>query len=84
MDYEDYEVVSDRDFVATLLLCIFAGSLGIHHFYCRRIGKGIAYIFTLGFLGIGVFVDLILIIMKKYKDGDGRRVCKTSFFESRK
>ena len=65
---------SDKDWLITLLLVLFAGTFGIHHFYVGRTAKGIVYIFTLGFFGIGWLVDLILIVTKNFKDRDGRLV----------
>lgn len=84
MSYDEYEVVSDKDLITTLLLCYFAGIFGVHHFYCGRTGKGILYILTFGLFGIGAFIDLLLIAMRKYKDGEGKRVCVTDFFEPRR
>jgi len=40
------------------VLWFFLGALGIHKFYLGKVGMGIAYIFTLGFLGIGLLIDL--------------------------
>lgn len=40
------------------LLWFFLGALGVHKFYLGRIGMGFAYLFTLGFLGIGLLIDL--------------------------
>lgn len=46
------------------LLCLFLGFLGIHKFYEGKILFGILYIVTLGFCGVGVLIDLILILLK--------------------
>lgn len=46
------------------LLCFFFGLFGIHHFYEGRAGLGLLYLCTCGFFGIGVIVDLILILCK--------------------
>ncbi|MEV0895874.1 NINE protein [Actinoplanes sp. NPDC049802] len=40
------------------VLWFFFGALGVHKFYLGKIGMGIAYIFTVGFLGIGLLIDL--------------------------
>lgn len=40
------------------LLWFFVGALGVHKFYLGKVGMGIAYIFTLGFLTIGLWMDL--------------------------
>lgn len=40
------------------LLWFFFGFLGAHKFYLGKVGMGILYIFTAGFLGIGLLIDL--------------------------
>lgn len=40
--YQHYEVVR-RDEVVGVLLALFLGSFGLHHFYLRRTGLGILY-----------------------------------------
>jgi TM2 domain-containing membrane protein YozV len=40
--YQQYETVR-RDEVVGILLALFLGSFGVHHFYLRRIGLGILY-----------------------------------------
>lgn len=49
--------------VIAFLLCFFLGVLGIHRFYLGYNGMGILYILTLGLFGIGVLIDLILLII---------------------
>ena len=78
----ELESVSEKDWVITLVLVLLGGSIGLHHFYCGRVGKGILYIFTLGLFGIGVLVDLILIVMKKYKDSNRAIVCNSKILDS--
>jgi hypothetical protein len=60
---------SDKSYLVTLLLCIFLGCFGIHRFYAGR-GSWF-FTLTLGYLGIGWIVDLIIIIFGKFKDGSG-------------
>jgi TM2 domain-containing membrane protein YozV len=43
MFYEQYESVR-RDEVVGILLALFLGTFGIHHFYLRRTGLGILYL----------------------------------------
>ncbi|MBR1738449.1 MAG: TM2 domain-containing protein [Firmicutes bacterium] len=69
-------VTSDHSRMVALLLCIFLGFIGIHHFYVGRIVKGILYLFTGGFLGIGWIIDLIQILCGTYKDGAGQPLVK--------
>ena len=45
-------------------LCLFLGGIGIHKFYEGRALMGVLYLFTGGLLGIGCFIDLILILTK--------------------
>lgn len=37
---------SEKDWVTTLLLCLFTGGIGGHNFYVGKTGKGILYLFT--------------------------------------
>jgi TM2 domain-containing membrane protein YozV len=60
------------DWLTTLLLCFFVGALGIHSFYTKKTGIGIAQLLTLGGCGIWALVDLIMIITENYKDAQGR------------
>ena len=45
-------------------LCLFLGYLGIHKFYEGRVLLGIVYLCTGGIFGIGVFIDLIILLFK--------------------
>lgn len=47
-----------------ILLCIFLGFLGGHKFYEGKGGMGIIYILTCGFLGIGIIIDLIVLLFR--------------------
>ena len=51
-----------------LILCWLLGFLGIHRFYVGKIFTGFLYFLTLGFLGIGQTIDLVvgLIDIVKY------------------
>ena len=64
--------VSEKKLLPAFLLCFFLGSLGIHRFYVGKIGTGILWLITLGFVGIGVLVDLIMMLMGKFKDKNGQ------------
>jgi len=67
-----YQVqTSDKSKTTALLLCIFAGYLGIHQFYVGNIGKGILYIFTGGLFCIGWWIDIFKIASGTFKDGAG-------------
>ena len=59
------------DWLTTLLLCFFLGVLGVHSFYTKKTTIGIAQLLTLGGCGIWTTVDLIMIIVGSFKDGNG-------------
>ncbi len=63
--------LSERNWVVTLLLCFFLGSLGIHRFYAGKIGTGILMLITLGGFGIWTLIDFIIIIIGKFTDKEG-------------
>jgi TM2 domain-containing membrane protein YozV len=62
--------LSDKEFLPTLLLCLFVGIWGVHRFYVGKVGTGIAMIFTFGGLGIWVLVDFIMICTGSFRDID--------------
>lgn len=57
MFYEQFEAVR-RDEVVGILLALFLGTFGVHHFYLRRTGLGILYCF-LFWTGIPTFLGFI-------------------------
>lgn len=64
----DTENISEKNWLFAFLLCIFFGSFGFHRFYVGKVGTGLAYLFTFGFLGIGWLIDTIKLIMGTFKD----------------
>ena len=65
---------SEKSFVATLILCILLGCLGVHRFYVGKIGTGVIWLLTFGILGIGVLVDTIIIAVGNFKDKQGKPI----------
>ena len=68
--------VSPKSKVATLILAIFLGWLGIHRFYAGRYISGAVYLFTYGVFYCGWILDIILIITGKFKDKNGLPIQK--------
>lgn len=65
---------SEKNWLTTLLLCIFLGGIGVHRFYAGKIGTGILMFITCGGCGIWTLVDLIMIITGKFTDKDGNAI----------
>ena len=66
--------VSDRKRAVAAILCFLLGVFGVHRFYVGKIGTGLVWLFTLGFLGLGMLADLILIVAGEFKDSEGRKL----------
>jgi len=65
-----------KDWLTTLLLAIFLGSLGVDRFYAGHIGLGIFKLITCGGVGIWWLIDIILIATGSYKDKNGNPLVK--------
>jgi TM2 domain-containing membrane protein YozV len=66
--------VSPKKNLAMFLLCFFVGWLGAHRFYAGKPLTGVLMLITLGGLGIWQLIDLIIIIVGAFKDGEGRTI----------
>ena len=63
--------ISQKSWLAALLLSIFLGELAIDRFYLGKIGTGILKLVTLGGLGIWWLIDLIIIAVGAMRDKQG-------------
>ncbi len=67
-------IESEKRIVPTLALCVFFGFLGVHRFYVGKVATGMLQLLTLGGLGIWVMVDMVLLIVGAFRDGEGDRL----------
>lgn len=65
---------SPYNWIITLLLCVFLGLIGAHRFYVKKTETGVLMLITLELLGIWVLIDLILILIGKFKDENDLRI----------
>lgn len=64
----------NKEWMTTLLLCIFLGGIGVHRFYTGHTLIGILQLITLGGCGVWTLIDLILILTNKFKDSNGNLI----------
>ena len=68
------EFATDKRILPAGLLCFFLGVFGAHRFYVGKIGTGVLQLLTLGGLGIWWLIDLIMIVVGNFRDGDGVKI----------
>ena len=65
---------SNKSRLVTFLLCLFLGEFGIHRFYVGKVGTGLLWLISGGFLGIGMIIDLVMIIAGSFEDKNGNKL----------
>lgn len=68
--------ISKKSRLVAFLLCYIFGLFGAHRFYVGKTYTAVLYIFTFGLFGIGLIVDLLMIILGKFKTSKGYFVKK--------
>ncbi len=63
---------SPHNRVVAFVLALFFGYLGIHRFYVGKVWTGLFFFFTGGGFGIWWLIDIILLAIGRFKDGEGR------------
>ena len=67
-------LVSNKNKILALILCIFFGYFGLHRFYVGKNSSGLLYLFTMGIFGFGWFIDIFLIATGNFKDEFGLKL----------
>jgi|TARA_B110000902_G_C14259145_1_gene569102 TM2 domain-containing membrane protein YozV len=63
---------SGKTFIATLILAILLGTIGVHRFYVGKIGTGVLMLLTAGGLGLWWIIDIIMIATSSFKDKEDK------------
>ena len=58
----------NSNFYLTFFLCLFLGGVGAHRFYTGKIKSGIAQLVTFGGCGVWWLVDMVLLLLGKFRD----------------
>lgn len=76
--FAQYKYPHDLDekskFASVAVLLMLFGSLGVHRFFVGKIVSGFLFLITMGFLGVGVIVDGIMLMMGRFKDAEGNAI----------
>lgn len=61
----------NKSWMCTLMVAFFLGHFGVHRFYVGKIGTGFLMLLTFGGLGVWYWIDIIMILIKKFEDSQG-------------
>jgi len=70
-DENEQVVATKSQFYPTFFLGLFLGVFGVHRFYTGKIKSGVAQLVTFGGLGIWWLIDMVMILIGKFKDKNG-------------
>jgi TM2 domain-containing membrane protein YozV len=59
------------EFWTVFLLGLFLGFLGVHRFYAKKFKSGAIQLVTLGLCGLWTLVDVVIILLSKFKNSAG-------------
>ncbi len=62
---------SQKEWLTTLLLSVFVGSLGVDRFYLGQTGLGVVKLLTCGGVGVWALIDIIMVATGKMTDAQG-------------
>ena len=68
------ECGSEKSWTVLMVLCYFFGYWGLHRFYSGKKKSGLVYLLTMGCFGLGYFVDIIIILSRKFTDQQGKEI----------
>ena len=68
----DSTVDSKKSAIVAIVLCLAAylGVGGLHRFYVGKIGTGILMLVTMGGFGVWALIDLVIIVVGRFRDSD--------------
>jgi len=70
----EFGSMSEKRILPAFLLALLFGVFGAHRFYVGKTGTAIAQLLTLGGLGIWMMVDIVLLIVGAFTDGDDNKI----------
>lgn len=62
---------SSKNYAGTLVLAVLLGYFGAHRFYVGKVGTGILFLLTFGWLGIGWWIDIFTVLFGNFTDKTG-------------